>query len=195
VAEHGAVVPQNPPEDAALVAAAREGDPAAWRALLERYDGLILAVCRAHGLPAADAADVRQTTWLQAVERLGRLRNPHRIKAWLVTVARNECLRVLRLASRVEPLGEAHVPPHADVSDLPEARLLAGERDDAVRAALSGLPERDRALIGLLYSEPAPRYADIGREMRMPVGSIGPTRSRVLERLRRAAPVVRLTAA
>ena len=189
------MVSHNPPADWALVAAARNGDPAAWRALLERYDGLILAICRAHGLRAADAADVRQTTWLRAVERLGRLRDPHRIKAWLVTVARNECLRLLRLAARVEPFDEADEPAHPDVSALPEARVLARERDDAVRAALAVLPERDRTLIALLYSESAPRYAEIGRELRMPVGSIGPSRSRVLERLRRAAPVARLAAA
>ena len=78
---------------------------------------------------------------------------------------------------------------------LPEARLLASERDDAVHAAVARLPERDRTLIELLYSEPAPRYADIGRKLRMPVGSIGPTRSRALERLRREAPVARLAAA
>jgi RNA polymerase sigma factor (sigma-70 family) len=195
VAEHGDVVSHNILADATLVAAARDGDPAAWRALLERYDGLILAVCRAHGLSAADVADVRQTTWLRAVERFDRLRDPHRVNGWLATVARNECLRLLRLAARVEPFGEGDVPPHADVSDMPEARVLASERDSAVHAALSRLPERDRALIELLYSEPAPPYADIGRKLRMPVGSIGPTRSRVLARLRREAPVARLAAA
>ncbi len=186
------MVPHDSQADATLVAAACDGDPAAWRMLLERHDRAILAVCRAHGLPAADVADVRQTTWLRAVERLGRLRDPHRINGWLVTVARNECLRLLRLAARVEPFGEAEVPAYAEV---PEARLLASERDDAVHAALSRLPERDRTLIELLYSEPAPPYADIGRKLRMPVGSIGPTRSRVLERLRREAPVARLAAA
>lgn len=195
MAEHGGVALHNSPADATLVAAACGGDPAAWRALLERYDGLILAVCRAHGLPAADAADVRQTTWLRAVEQLDRLRDPHRINGWLATVARNECLRLLRLAARVEPFGEGDVSPHADLSEMPEACVLASERDHAVHAALSRLPARDRALIDLLYSEPAPRYADIGRKLRMPVGSIGPTRSRVLARLRREAPVARLAAA
>jgi RNA polymerase sigma factor (sigma-70 family) len=181
--------------DATLVAAARDGDPAAWRALLERYDGMISAVCRAHRLSPADAAEVRQTTWLRAVERLARLRDPERINGWLATVARHECLRLLRLAGRVEPYGDHDVLPHADVSEGPEAQVLASERDEAVRAAVSRLPDRDRALIELLYSDQAPRYADIGRTLQMPVGSIGPTHRRVLDRLRRQGAVARLAAA
>jgi RNA polymerase sigma factor (sigma-70 family) len=183
------------PADATLVAAARDGDPSAWQALLQRYDGLILAVCRAHRLSAADVADVRQTTWLRAVERLTRLRDPERINGWLATVARNESLRHLRLAARVEPYGDQYVALHADSSEGPEAQVLASERNDAVRAAVSGLPERDRALIELLYSDRTPRYAEIGRTLRMPVGSIGPTHRRVLERLRRHGAVARLAAA
>jgi RNA polymerase sigma factor (sigma-70 family) len=185
----------NPPADAPLVAAARNGDPAAWTALLERYDGMILAVCHAHRLSPADVADVRQTTWLRAVERIARLRDPQRINGWLATVARHECLRLLRLAARAEPYGDLYMSPHSDVSEGPEAQILASERDDAVRTAVSALPERERALIELLYSEQAPRYADIGRTLRMPVGSIGPTRRRVLERLRRQGPVARMAAA
>lgn len=186
---------RNPAADATLVAAARNGDHTAWRTLLERYDGLLLAVCRAHRLSAADAADVRQTTWLRAVERLGHLREPERLNGWLVTVARNECLRLLRLSARVEPYGDAHLPSHAAECEDPEAQMLASERDEAVRAAVARLPERDRVLIRLLYSESEPRYAEIGRLLRMPVGSIGPTRRRVLERLGRQGPVARLAAA
>ena len=186
---------RKPPADATLVEAACDGDPAAWSALLERYDGLISAVCRAHRLSAADVADVRQTTWLRAVERLARVRDPQRINGWLATVARHECLRLLRRAAVVEPYDVQYVPPQSDVSDGPEAQVLASERDEAVRAAVAALPERERALIELLYSDQGPRYADISRALRIPMGSIGPTRSRVLERLRRQGPVARLAAA
>jgi RNA polymerase sigma factor (sigma-70 family) len=183
------------PADAALVEAARDGDHEAWRALLERYDAMISAVCRAYRLPPADVADVRQTTWLRAVERLARVRDPERINGWLATVARHECLRLLRLAARVEPYGDEDLLPHSDSSEGPEAQVLASERDDTVRAAVSSLPERDRALIELLYGDQSPPYADIGRTLRMPVGSIGPTHRRVLDRLRRQGPVARLAPA
>ena len=178
-----------------LVAAARDGDPAAWRELIARYDGMIVAVCRAHRLSAADVADVRQTTWLRAAERLARLRDPERLHGWLATVARHEGLRLLRLSARVELYGDRYVPLQSDVAEGPEAQVLASERDEAVRTAVSRLPERDRALIELLYSDQAPRYADVGRTLRMPVGSIGPTHRRVLDRLRRQGAVARLAAA
>ena len=189
------MAPRTPPADATLVEAARDGDQAAWQALLERYDGTISVVCRAHRLSPADTAEVRQTTWLRAVERLARLRDPERINSWLATVARHECLRLLRLAGRVEPYGDRDVLPHSDVTEGPEAQVLASERDEAVRAAVSRLPERDRALITLLYGDHALGYADIGRTLRMPVGSIGPTHRRALDRLRRQGPVARLAAA
>ena len=183
------------PPNAALVAAARDGDRAAWEALLERHDRVIASVCRAHRLSDADAADVRQTTWLRALEHLYRLQDPDRIHAWLATVARHECLRLLRHAARVRPYDEEVLQRQSDASAVPDAHLLASERRAAVRGAVTSLRRQDRVLLGLLYSEPAPSYADIGRRLRMPVGSIGPTRGRVLERLRRHAPLAELTAA
>jgi RNA polymerase sigma factor (sigma-70 family) len=183
-----------PANDATLVRAARGGQATAWQALFERHDGRIAAVCRAHRLSSADAADVRQTTWLRAVEHLDRLREPQYVGAWLVTVARRECLRVVRQAARVRPCEEVLRRQHATTAP-PDSRLLEFERRAAVRSAVTALPGRDRALLGLLYSEPEPSYADIGRSMDMPIGSIGPTRGRALERLRRHRRLAELEAA
>jgi RNA polymerase sigma factor (sigma-70 family) len=184
-----------PPTNATLIEAARDGDRVAWEALLERHDRVIGSVCRAHRLSDADAADVKQTTWLRAVEHLERLQDPDRIHAWLATVARHECLRLLRHAARVRPYDEEVVQRHPDAAAVPDARLLASERHAAVRGAVRSLGQKDRVLLSMLYSEPAPSYADIGRTLRMPVGSIGPTRGRVLERIRRHQPLAALAAA
>jgi RNA polymerase sigma factor (sigma-70 family) len=184
-----------PAIDATLVRAARGGQAAAWKTLVERHDGRIAAVCRAHRLSSADAADVRQTTWLRAVEHLDRLHEPQRVGAWLVTVARRECLRVVRQAARVRPCDEELLQREHAATAPPDLRLLESERRAAVRTAVTALPRRDRALLGLLYSEPEPSYADIGRSMDMPIGSIGPTRGRALERLRRHRRLAELAAA
>src|SRR5687768_5646197 len=82
------------------VDAARRGDERAWEALVQRYSGLIWAIARGHGLNAADAADVAQTTWIKLVEHLGRIEDPRRIGAWLATTARRECLRLVRDRAR-----------------------------------------------------------------------------------------------
>ena len=182
------------PSNAALVAAARGGDHAAWETLFDRFDGLLLTIARAHRLPEPDIDDIRQTTWLRAVESLDRLRQPSRVGAWLATIARNECLRLLGDAKRVVPVGDDVATWHDDRA-APEARLLQTERCSAVRGALRSLGVRDRTLLALLYSDRTRSYTDIGQALRMPVGSIGPTRGRVLERLRRQDAVVALAAA
>jgi RNA polymerase sigma factor (sigma-70 family) len=168
----------------ALVAAAAAGEPLAWSQLIDRYAVLIRSVCRSHRLCDADADDVAQLTWLRAVEHIGRLRDPHRFGAWVGTTARHECLAVLRGRKRVVPTAdEVQQPLFAQHVD-PDEVELAAERRDAVRSALAALPERQRTLLRLLHSESAPSYEAIGLELGMPVGSIGPTRGRALERLR-----------
>jgi RNA polymerase sigma factor (sigma-70 family) len=183
------------PTDAALVTSARDGNRVAWNALIARYDAHLAGICRAHRLSQADTADVKQTTWLRAVEHLHALRDPERLAGWLTTVARHECRRHARHARRVRPGEDDTGRQQPDPSAAPDTRLLASERRDAVRTAVVALPQRDRALLSMLYDESEPSYAEIGRTLGMPVGSIGPTRARVLERLRRQADVARLAAA
>jgi len=169
----------------ALVAAAADGQPQAWRELIDRYAVLVRSVCRSHRLSDADADDVAQLTWLRAVEHIGRLRDPERFGAWVATTARRECLRVLQGRKRVVPTCDEVRNPlfaaHVDEDDI----ALAAERRVAVRQALRVLPDRQRTLLRLLHSESEPSYEDIGRRLGMPIGSIGPTRGRALERLRK----------
>jgi RNA polymerase sigma factor (sigma-70 family) len=179
----------------ALVAAAAAGDPQAWSRLIDRYAVLIRSVCRAHRLADADGDDVAQLTWLRAVEHIGRLRDPDRFGAWIATTARHECLRVLRGGRRLVPTAdEIQGPLFAEHAD-PDEPALSAERRAAVRTALAALPPRQRTLLRLLHSESAPSYEAIGSALGMPVGSIGPTRGRALERLRRELQHATLPAA
>jgi RNA polymerase sigma factor (sigma-70 family) len=172
-------------DTAALVAAASAGEPQAWRELIDRYAVLIRSVCRSHRLCDADAEDVAQLTWLRAVEHIGRLHDPDRFGAWVGTTARHECLRVLQGRKRVVPTDdEVRNPMFASFVDEDEIELAA-ERRAAVRQALDGLPPRQRTLLRLLHSEREPSYDAISAQLGMPVGSIGPTRGRALERLRK----------
>jgi len=177
-----------------LVAAAAAGEPRAWSQLIDRYAVLVRSVCRAHRLDDADADDVAQLTWLRAVEHIGRLRDPDRFGAWVGTTARHECLRILRGRKRVVPTADEVQPLFAEHVDPDEAELAA-ERRAAVRRALAALPERQRTLLRLLHSQSEPSYEAIGSALGMPVGSIGPTRGRALERLRRELVQAPLSAA
>ncbi len=169
----------------ALVAAAAAGEPQAWRELIDRYAVLIRSVCRSHRLCDADAEDVAQLTWLRAVEHIGRLRDPERFGAWVSTTARRECLRVIHGRKRLVPTADEVRNPlfavHVDEDEI----ALAAERRTAVRQALTALPDRQRTLLRLLHSEREPSYEAIGAQLGMPIGSIGPTRGRALDRLRK----------
>jgi RNA polymerase sigma factor (sigma-70 family) len=171
-----------------LVRAAAAGDQRAWNDLVEKFAGLVWGVARKHRLNDSDAADVCQATWLRLVEHLGNLREPEAVAGWLVTTARRECLRVLRESDRQIPVDVAtEIDLRADVT-LPDADagLLEHERAEALREAFAGLPPSCRALLAMLLADPPHSYIEISEALGMPIGSIGPTRARALERLRRS---------
>jgi RNA polymerase sigma factor (sigma-70 family) len=174
------------PDLSALVGAAAAGDQAAWNALVARFDGLVWSVARAHRLSRADAGDVVQTTWLRLVEHLHRLDDPERVGGWLATTARRESLKALRRAARQVPSAPDELPVVATDAAL-DAGLLAHERDAALWHAFSGLDTDCQALLRLLVADPPPSYQEISEALDRPIGSIGPTRARCLEKLRQRA--------
>ena len=168
----------------ALVLAAADGDQAAFDALVGRFTGLVWSVIRAHRLTDADAQDVFQTTWLRLVEHLDRIREPRAVGGWLATTARHESLRVLRLTERTRPTEPATLDDVDERLEEPDAAVLRAEEERRVWAALGALGDRCQALLRVLVADPAPSYEEVGAALDMPIGSIGPTRRRCLERLR-----------
>jgi len=170
---------------ALLVRRAAEGDRWAWERLVDQYARLIWSITRDFKLVESDAADVFQATWLRLLEHIDRLEQPARVGSWLAATARNECLRSMAARKRIM-LVHDDATLKEDVTGEPEVdeRLLAEERAQAVRDALSCLPWRWRRLVELLMADPPASYAEISDQLGLPVGSIGPTRGRCLERLR-----------
>jgi RNA polymerase sigma factor (sigma-70 family) len=179
-------------EVATLVRAAAAGDASAWEALVARFSGLVWSVVRGYRLTRADSVDVFQTTWLRLVEHIDRIQAPGQVGAWLATTARHECLRVARAHARSVPVDETTLVSLGRPDDSsPERAVLEAEqaRLDTARAerlwqALADLPPRCAQLLRVLMASPAPSYAEVAAALGMPVGSIGPTRARCLQRLR-----------
>ena len=165
-----------------MVRSAGAGDARAWDRLVEEFAGMVWAIARAHRLSTADAADVAQRTWLRLFERLDTIREPDRVGAWLATVARRECLWALRAAARHVPAGDDLAS--SECAESPLEHVLAAERDMRLWRSFSRLRASDQALLRLLMADPQPSYEEISAGLDMPVGSIGPTRARALERLR-----------
>ena len=177
-----------------LVTRARNGDRQAWDALVDRYAPLIWSICRRHRLEAADAADAAQNVWLQLVDQLDKIRDPAALPGWLATTTRRECGRIARAARRPCDAGYAlaagTIPDeHAQAAGQD---LLAAERHAALRAAFGQLPPGCQQLLALLLHDPALSYAEISARLGIPVGSIGPTRRRCLDKLRRHPAITAL---
>lgn len=175
-----------PGQIATLVRAAADGDADAWDAIVNQFQGLVWSTVRSYRLGDAEAADVVQTAWLRLVENLGTLREPERVGGWLATTASRECLRLLRTAGRSIPVDDEAVFDRAGAdtgSDI-DAGLLRDERDSGLWRAFGRISDRCQRLLRILTADPAPSYDDVSDILDMPVGSIGPTRQRCLERLR-----------
>jgi RNA polymerase sigma factor (sigma-70 family) len=166
-----------------VVESAIAGDDHSWQALVREFGTTIRAVARAHRLGDADAADVAQVTWLRLIEHIDRLHEPGRVGAWLATTARRECLRVIRDSRRQVPYGD-DAPEQASPEVPPGEKLLAMERNQALWRGFGRLRTSDQLLLRLLVADPRPGYDEISAALDMPIGSIGPTRARALERLR-----------
>jgi RNA polymerase sigma factor (sigma-70 family) len=170
-----------------LVTRSKVGDSRAWEALVERFAPLIWSICRRYRLGPADAADAGQCVWLRLVDGLATIRDPAALAGWLATTTERECVRVLRAARRPEALGQV-----LDAENIPdpqigmaEHELLVAERHAALREALARLPPKCQRLMALLVEDPPLPYAEISARLCIPVGSIGPSRARCLDKLRR----------
>lgn len=166
-----------------IVERARDGDSQAWNELVTRFARLVYAVALRCRLSHADAADVSQTVWLRLAENLGRIHDPERVGAWLVTTTKRECLALIRARSRYEPV-DMTVADIASDDARPGDELLRQETILEVAEAFALLSERCRELLRRLVVE-SESYQHISAELAIPVGSIGPTRIRCLATLRK----------
>ena len=175
---------------ATLVRASVDGDEDAWNELVRRHAHLVVIIIRHYRLSAADAQDVSQLVWLRLVEHLANIREPAALPGWLVTTTKHECQRYLRTNSRsvsMDPLAMTQLGP-VDREEIDEA-LLAAEQRRVLLEGLEELTAQQRQLLTLLVADPPYAYADISRILGMPIGSIGPTRNRALDKLRGTAAV------
>lgn len=181
-----------------LVHAALEGRQWAWNDLVRRFTPLLLSVTARYRLAPTDAADVSQTVWLQLVQHLSDVREPGALPGWIATSVRHECIRLLRAQQRVTATDpqDDRSPWEADRghagNGATDEELLRQERHEALLAGFAELTARQRELLLLLLADPPLSYAEISLRLGMPVGAIGPTRARAVERLRHSPALAAL---
>jgi RNA polymerase sigma factor (sigma-70 family) len=164
--------------DSELIHGCLKGDQASWDELIDKYQRLIYSIAHAFCQSREDQADVFQQVCLKLYQRLPELRDREALPAWLITVTRRQIAELYKSDRTFLPLDEEH--PDAEV------RIAWIENAHIVERAMLDLPERCRLLIDLLYRNPTNlSYAEISKQLGIPVSSIGPTRARCLEKLRK----------
>ncbi|RPJ22514.1 MAG: sigma-70 family RNA polymerase sigma factor [Chloroflexi bacterium] len=187
------IVTESQISDASLVLACRRGEAEAWNVLVNRYQRLIYTIPRRAGLDEDQAAEVFQRTFAKLLQYLDRIKQPESIQAWLVTTARRETLQLIREQRSELSLSQTDMLEYGpnneailDDNPLPDETLEHLEEQHLIRRAIAAMDERSRGLLNLLYYQPVPlSYAQIAVILDMPEGSVGPTRARCLEKLRR----------
>jgi RNA polymerase sigma factor (sigma-70 family) len=170
------------------VKAAAAGDQRAWDLLVDRFAGLVWAICREHRLSDSDAADTVQLTWLRLLENLGRIRDPQRLAGWLATTCRRECLAVLRQSKTTVPTTADSLDLVMGGSGAADQDVLATEQRASLWQAFTRLSDWCQQVLRALIldaEDGPPSYRLVAARLQTPVGGLGPTRARCLSQLRK----------
>jgi RNA polymerase sigma factor (sigma-70 family) len=163
----------------------RSGDPHGLERLVRAVTPTLWHIARAHHLDRQTAEDVVQTTWLALARNADQVRDPQAVLRWTVTTVRREAWRQSRLRRTEEPADEAQLDRAMPSTPGPEDTVVANADAQALWARVSMLSQRCQQLLRILAFDLRPDYANLSGQLGMAVGSIGPTRGRCLDRLRR----------
>lgn len=173
-------------DDRRLVKECLAGKEEAWSLLLEKYKALIFSIPVKYGLPRHEAAEVFQATCVELLTRLPELREPRALPKWLMQVAHHQCYRWKQQQQRlVSRDGDVTLPEPATPA-IADSLVQQTQEEQMLREAMTTLTPQCRRLVELLFLEIPPRpYTEVAAELGLATGSIGFTRQKCIERLRR----------
>jgi RNA polymerase sigma factor (sigma-70 family) len=172
--------------DTRLVKECLTGNEDAWSLLIDKYKALIYSIPVKYNLAPYEAADVFQATCTELLIRLPELREPRALPKWLMQVAHHECYRLKRMNQRVVSRDAEPNLPEPEIPPVAESIVQRTQEEQMLREAMTALTPQCRRLVELLFFEtPARPYAEVAAELGLAVGSIGFTRQKCIERLKR----------
>ncbi|HEX4727363.1 MAG TPA: sigma-70 family RNA polymerase sigma factor [Jatrophihabitans sp.] len=162
----------------------RQGEQQAMAELVAMLTPILWHAVRAQRLDRESTEDVLQTTWLALVGHADRITDSRAVLQWLLVAARREAWRVVRGHARQAPYEIEEDAITSSEDELPENLVLRDVDDKILWSHIAQLPDRCRELLRVIAFADRPDYAELARALRMPIGSIGPTRGRCLAKLR-----------
>ena len=175
-------------EDEILVRECLNGNNQAWSALIDKYKKLIYSIPIKHGFSTDDAGEIFQTVCLTLLHELPQLREPRALAAWLIRTTAHKCKSYRRDQKLYadDPIDE-NSNLNVQTDQLPENLLQELEREQILREAMEEQQPECQQLIHLLFFQNPPlRYDEAAQALGMAKGSVGATRIRCLEKLRRS---------
>ena len=168
-----------------LIQACRQGDDQAFIVGYNLLPRLVFSIPLNYGLNQNEAADITQLTFLMLMQGLDNLDEDSHLGGWLATVARRNTWHVIERRRRENVGNEALSDNIYLLDEASEREKERWELINWLHDGLSRLDEPCRALLLALYFDPQqPSYSDVAQRFGLAVGSIGPTRSRCLGRLK-----------
>jgi RNA polymerase sigma factor (sigma-70 family) len=171
------------------------GDRDAGQEVVNRYRCLIAAAARRVLYSSADVDDVVQETFVILLVSSATIRQPDRLSPWLWTTATNLARRTARRNDRQRPMDDVELCADVDLTEDFDRDLDREQDCDALQEALASISAEERQLIGMLTVDDRPCYAAISEAVHRPIGSLGPTRRRILTKLRQHPAMERLAVA
>ena len=172
--------------DTRLAKECLSGNESAWSQLIDKYKALIYSIPIKYNLPPQEAADVFQATCVELLVRLPELREPRALPKWLMQVAHHECYRLKRLSKRVVSRDSEEDTPEPETPPIADTLVQQTQEEQMLREAMATLTPQCRRLVEMLFFEsPSHPYSEVAVELGLALGSIGFTRQKCIERLRR----------
>ena len=182
---------------ASLVEGAIDGHSAAWSALVERLQRVVWKSVNMMTFDHEVRDDAFAATWLRLAERLETIREPEKLPGWLTTTACNEVRQILRQRNRQQSMlggdwsgnsangfGDLLDTIAGDDGDHAKGMMLDESRRN-VRAAFGRLDAHCREIITVLVlADPPVPYDEASEQLGRPVGSLGPSRRRCLQKMK-----------
>jgi RNA polymerase sigma factor (sigma-70 family) len=173
--------------DTRLVKECIAGNEEAWSALIDKYKALIFSIPVKYQMPPQEAADVFQAVCMELLSRLADLREPNALPAWLIQVTHHQCFRWKRQQQRVVSSDSETGTLEPEIPSIAESLIQQTQEEQILREAILELaPQCQKLVAALFFESPARPYADIAAELGLAVGSIGFTRQKCIERLRKS---------
>jgi RNA polymerase sigma factor (sigma-70 family) len=174
-------------DDTRLVKECLSGSEEAWSSLIEKYKALIYSIPVKYGLPQQEAAEVFQATCVELLTRLPELREPRALPKWLMQVAHHQCYRWKQQQQRLVSRDGDETVPEPLTPAIADSLVQQTQEEQMLREAMALLSTQCRRLVELLFLETPPRpYTEVAAELGLALGSIGFTRQKCMERLRRS---------